>query len=51
MANLTLFEKLNQIETRYDEMTQQLSSAEVLVRFGALPEARQDACGNGRNGR
>ncbi len=29
MANLTLFEKLDQIESRYDEMTQQLSSAEV----------------------
>ena len=31
MANLTLFEKLNQIESRYDEMTGQLSSAEVLA--------------------
>jgi peptide chain release factor 1 len=30
MANLTLFEKLNQIESRYEEMTQQLSSPEVL---------------------
>jgi peptide chain release factor 1 len=30
MANLTLFEKLHQIETRYDQMTQQLSSAEIL---------------------
>ncbi len=30
MANLTLFEKLDQIESRYDEMTQQLSSSEVL---------------------
>ena len=29
MANLTLFEKLNQIESRYDEMTQQISSPEV----------------------
>jgi len=29
MANLTLFEKMNQIENRYDEMTQQLSSADV----------------------
>ena len=29
MANLTLFEKLDQIESRYDEMTQELSSAEV----------------------
>jgi peptide chain release factor 1 len=29
MANLTLFEKLDQIEVRYDEMTSQLSSPEV----------------------
>jgi len=29
MANLTLFEKLDQIESRYDEMTQELSSPEV----------------------
>jgi peptide chain release factor 1 len=31
MAALTLFEKLNQIEARYDEMTQQISSPEVLA--------------------
>jgi peptide chain release factor 1 len=31
MATLTLFEKLNQIEARYDELTQQLSSPEVLA--------------------
>jgi len=31
MASLTLFEKLNQIESRYDELTQQLSSPEVLA--------------------
>jgi peptide chain release factor 1 len=31
MANLTLFEKLNQIEARYDEMTGELSSAEILT--------------------
>jgi peptide chain release factor 1 len=30
MANLTLFEKLDHIESRYEEMTQQLSSPEVL---------------------
>ncbi len=30
MANLTLFEKLNQVESRYEEMTAQLSSPEVL---------------------
>ncbi len=29
MANLTLFEKLDQIESRYDEMTHELSSPEV----------------------
>jgi peptide chain release factor 1 len=29
MANLTLYDKLNQIESRYDEMTQELSSPEV----------------------
>ena len=29
MANLTLYEKLNQLESRYDEMTQELSSPEV----------------------
>ena len=29
MANLTLFEKLNQIESRYDEMTHELSSPQV----------------------
>ena len=29
MANLTLFQKLDQIEARYDELTAQLSSAEV----------------------
>jgi peptide chain release factor 1 len=30
MANLTLFEKLDQIETRYEELTAQISSAEIL---------------------
>ncbi|MGH9690861.1 MAG: peptide chain release factor 1 [Candidatus Acidiferrales bacterium] len=30
MTNLTLFEKLDQIESRYEEMTQQLSSPDVL---------------------
>jgi peptide chain release factor 1 len=34
MANLTLFEKFDQIETRYDEMTAELSSAEVLADSG-----------------
>ena len=29
MANLTLFEKLDQIESRYEEMTSELSSPEV----------------------
>jgi peptide chain release factor 1 len=44
MAALTLFEKLNQIEARYDEMTQQISSPEVLsdsARYQKL--ARQHA--------
>jgi len=31
VATLTLFEKLNQIESRYDELTHQLSSPEVLA--------------------
>ncbi len=31
MATLTLFEKLDQIETRYDDLTAQISSAEVLA--------------------
>ena len=31
MATLTLFEKLDQIESRYAELTQQLSSPEVLA--------------------
>jgi peptide chain release factor 1 len=31
MAALTLFEKLNQVESRYEEMTAQLSSPEVLA--------------------
>ncbi|HUO36157.1 MAG TPA: peptide chain release factor 1 [Candidatus Acidoferrum sp.] len=31
MANLTLSEKLDQLEARYDEMTSQLSSAEILA--------------------
>ena len=31
MAALTLFEKLDQIESRYDDMTRELSSAEVLA--------------------
>src|ERR1700730_15957320 len=30
MANLTLFEKLDHIESRYEEMTRQLSSPEIL---------------------
>ncbi len=34
MANLTLYEKLEQIERRYDEMTRELSSAEVLADSG-----------------
>ena len=42
MATLTLFEKLDQIESRYDELTRQLSSPEVLAdsaRFQKLARA------------
>ncbi len=31
MAALTLFEKLNQVESRYDDLTRQISSPEVLA--------------------
>jgi peptide chain release factor 1 len=34
MANLTLFEKLDQIESRYDELTTELSSPEILADSG-----------------
>ena len=45
MANLTLFEKLDQIESRYEEMTQQLSSPEVLAdsaRYQKLAKTHAD---------
>jgi peptide chain release factor 1 len=45
MANLTLFEKLNQIETRYDEMTAELSSGEALndsARYQKLAKTHSD---------
>ncbi|HTZ74948.1 MAG TPA: peptide chain release factor 1 [Candidatus Aquilonibacter sp.] len=45
MANLTLFEKLDQIERRYDEMTRELSSAEVLAdsaRYQKLAKTHSD---------
>src|SRR5579872_4666652 len=45
MANLTLFEKLNQIETRYDEMTAELSTSEVVTdsdRFQKLAKAHAE---------
>jgi peptide chain release factor 1 len=45
MATLTLFEKLDQIEARYDELTQQLSSPEVLAdsaRFQKLARAHAE---------
>ncbi|MCL5289230.1 MAG: peptide chain release factor 1 [Acidobacteria bacterium] len=45
MAALTLFEKLNQIEARYDEMTAQLSSAEFTndsARFQKLAKAHAE---------
>ena len=45
MANLTLYEKLDQIERRYDEMTQELSSSGVLAdssRYQKLAKAHSD---------
>ena len=45
MATLTLFEKLNNIETRYEELTQQLSSPEVQsdsARFQKLARTHAD---------
>ncbi len=45
MAALTLFEKLEQIESRYDEMTQQLSTPEVTgdsARYQKLARAHAD---------
>ena len=45
MSNLTLFEKLNQIESRYDEMTQELSSPGVLgdsARYQKLARTHAD---------
>jgi peptide chain release factor 1 len=45
MANLTLFQKLNQIETRYDEMTAELSTSEVVTdsdRFQKLAKAHAE---------
>jgi peptide chain release factor 1 len=45
MANLTLFEKLENIESRYEELTQQLSSPEVhndSVRFQKLAKTHAE---------
>ena len=45
MANSKLFEKLEQIETKYDELTQQLSSPEVhndSARFQKLAKTHAD---------
>ncbi len=45
MAALTLFEKLDQIEARYDELTQQISSPEVLadsVRYQKLAKSHAE---------
>jgi peptide chain release factor 1 len=45
MANLTLFEKLDQIESRYDEMTQEISSPEVhadSARYQKLAKAHSE---------
>ena len=44
MGNLTLFEKLDHIESRYEEMTQQLSSPEILSDSGRYQKlAKQHA--------
>src|SRR5580658_10167677 len=45
MANLTLFQKLDNIESRYEELTQQLSSPEVhndSARFQKLAKTHAD---------
>jgi len=45
MAALTLSDKLDQIETRYEEMTQQLSDPQVIgdsARFQKLAKAHSD---------
>jgi peptide chain release factor 1 len=45
MSNVTLFERLNQVEARYEEMTAQLSSPEVLgdsARYQKLARAHAD---------
>src|SRR5687767_2034957 len=45
MANLTLFEKLDQIESRYEELTAQISSAEILAdssRYQKLARTHSD---------
>jgi peptide chain release factor 1 len=45
MSALTLFEKLNQVEARYDEMTAQLSSPEILgdsARYQKLARAHAE---------
>ncbi len=45
MANLTLFQKLDQIEARYEELNQQLSSPEVLsdsARYQKLAKAHAE---------
>ena len=51
MAVMTLSDKFDQLDTRYDELTQQLSTAEVVIGFRALPEDRQAACRARRNRR
>ena len=45
MSALTLFEKLDQVESRYEEMTAQLSSPEILgdsARYQKLARAHAD---------
>ena len=40
MAALTLTEKLDQLDLRYQEMTEQLSTPEIVTDSAKFPEAR-----------
>jgi len=51
MAALTLTEKLDQLGTRYDELTQELSSAEIVLGLLALPKSPPAAIRARRNRR
>ena len=47
----TLFEKLENIETKYDELTQQLSSPEILNDSARFQKLAKTAFRSGRDGR